>query len=620
MGNTIPPDPKATAMTLLMDTPTTALTTPPADVSEWVNSWAEILTPTDIVWCDGSARERNELIELMQSTGTIEALNPDLRPYSFVARSEPTDVARVESRTFVCSESEDDAGPTNNWMAPDDMRAELLELSQGAMAGRTMYVVPFSMGPIDSPMARYGVQITDSPYVVVSLHLMVRVSNRILNAISGGANWVKCFHTVGAPLAEGEKDVAWPCNDTKYISHFPESREIWSFGSAYGGNALLPKKAFALRIASVMARDEGWLAEHMLLVRITSPEGKRYHMVAAFPSACGKTNFAMMQPSLPGWTVETLGDDISWLAVDDSGHLRAINPEAGFFGVAPGTSASTNPIAMDTLWGNTIFTNVAVTEDGDVWWEGMSKPAPTGLTNWRGEAHNPESGDPAAHPNARFTVGIEQCPSLAEDWDNPEGVVIDAIIFGGRRSDTVPLVMEARDWDHGVYLGATVASEKTAAAEGTVGELRRDPFAMLPFAGYHMGDYMAHWLSIGETLRAGGKMPRIFQVNWFQKDDNGRFIWPGFGDNIRVVEWMVKRIEGHVGVNDTALGLTPHTADIDIDAADIDEDTLAGLLSVNPAKASADVDASSEFLESFGSKLPEGIRRQLDHARAKIQA
>jgi len=620
MGNTIPSDPKATAMTLLMDTPTTALTTPPADVSEWVNSWAEILSPTDIVWCDGSARERHELIELMQSTGTIEPLNPDLRPYSFVARSEPTDVARVESRTFVCSESEDDAGPTNNWMAPDDMRAELLELSQGAMAGRTMYVVPFSMGPIDSPMARYGVQITDSPYVVVSLHLMVRVSNRILNAISGGARWVKCFHTVGAPLAEGETDVAWPCNDTKYISHFPESREIWSFGSAYGGNALLPKKAFALRIASVMARDEGWLAEHMLLVRITSPEGKRYHMVAAFPSACGKTNFAMMQPSLPGWTVETLGDDISWLAVDDSGNLRAINPEAGFFGVAPGTSASTNPVAMDTLWGNTIFTNVAVTEDGDVWWEGMSKPAPTGLTNWRGEPHNPESGDPAAHPNARFTVGIEQCPSLAEDWDNPEGVVIDAIIFGGRRSDTVPLVMEARDWDHGVYLGATVASEKTAAAEGTVGELRRDPFAMLPFAGYHMGDYMAHWLSIGETLRAGGKMPRIFQVNWFQKDDNGRFIWPGFGDNIRVVEWMVKRIEGRVGVNDTALGLTPQTADIDIDAADIDEDTLAGLLSVNPTDAEADLDASSEFLENFGSKLPEGIRRQLDHARAKLQA
>lgn len=607
-------------MTLLMDTPTTALTTPPADVAQWVESWAEIFTPSEVVWCDGSARERHELIELMQQTGTIEPLNPDIRPYSFVARSEPTDVARVESRTFVCSESEDDAGPTNNWMAPEDMRQELLALKAGAMAGRTMYVVPFSMGPIDSPMARYGVQITDSPYVVVSLHLMVRVSNRILQAISSGVNWVKCVHTVGAPLAEGEADVAWPCNDTKYISHFPESREIWSFGSAYGGNALLPKKAFALRIASVMARDEGWLAEHMLLVRITSPEGKQFHMVAAFPSACGKTNFAMMQPTLPGWSVETLGDDISWLAIDSNGRLRAINPEAGFFGVAPGTSQATNPVAMDTLWGNTIFTNVAVTEDGDVWWEGMSKPAPTGLTNWRGERHNPESGNPAAHPNARFTVGIEQCPSLAEDWDSPDGVVIDAIIFGGRRSDTVPLVMEARDWDHGVYLGATVASEKTAAAEGTVGELRRDPFAMLPFAGYHMGDYMSHWLQIGEKLCTHGTMPRIFQVNWFQKDDHGRFIWPGFGENIRVVDWMVKRLEGVVGARDTALGLTPHADDLDIDGAEIDSHTLEGLLQVDPALAAADLDASEEFLGTFGAKLPEGITRQLEHARAKLQA
>ena len=605
-------------MTLLMDAPTTTLTTPPADVAQWVEQWQGVFQPDNVVWCDGSTRERHELIQLMQDQGTIEPLNADLRPYSFVARSEPTDVARVESRTFVCSVDPDDAGPTNNWVAPDEMKATLTELNTGAMRGRTMYVVPFSMGPINSPMARYGVQLTDSPYVVVSLHLMVRVSNQVLQGISQGASWVKCAHTVGAPLEPGQEDVAWPCNETKYISHFPETREIWSFGSAYGGNALLPKKAFALRIASAMARDEGWLAEHMLLVRITSPEGKRYHMVAAFPSACGKTNFAMMQPALEGWSVETLGDDIAWLAIGEDGKLRAINPEAGFFGVAPGTSDKTNPVAMETLWGNTIFTNVAVTAEGDVWWEGMTKQAPEGLTNWRGEAHDPHSGQTAAHPNARFTVGIDQCPSLAADWDEPEGVPIDAIIFGGRRSDTVPLVLEARDWDHGVYLGATIASEQTAAAEGTVGVLRRDPFAMLPFAGYHMGDYMSHWLGIGEKLRNSGRVPRIFQVNWFQKDDEGRFIWPGFGDNIRVVKWMIERIEGIHSATDTAMGLTPRAEDLDIDGTELAAHALEGLLTVDAALAKADLDAADEFLGSFGAKLPQAVRRQLDTARERL--
>lgn len=605
-------------MTLLMNTPTTILTTTPAEVSDWVDQWAELLTPDQVVWCDGSTRERHDLIQLMQDQGTIEPLNAELRPYSFIARSEPTDVARVESRTFVCANDESDAGPTNNWVAPDEMKSTLRDLMTGSMRGRTLYVVPFSMGPIDSPMARFGVQITDSPYVVVSLHLMVRVSNRVLEKITQGSNWVKCAHTVGAPLEPGQADVAWPCNDTKYISHFPETREIWSFGSAYGGNALLPKKAFALRIASVLARDEGWLAEHMLLVRVTSPEGKRYHLVAAFPSACGKTNFAMMQPALEGWSVETLGDDISWLAVGDDGRLRAINPEAGFFGVAPGTSDSTNPVAMQTLWGNTIFTNVAVTPDGDVWWEGMSKETPAGLTNWRGDAHDPHSGDPAAHPNARFTVGIDQCPTLAEDWDNPEGVPIDAIIFGGRRSDTVPLVVEARDWDHGVYLGATIASEQTAAAEGTVGVLRRDPFAMLPFAGYHMGDYMNHWLTMGERLRATGRIPRIFQVNWFQKDDNGRFIWPGFGDNIRVVKWMVDRIEGRHSAVDTALGLTPHPHDLEIEGTALSMDVLSELLRVDSMLAKADLEAAEEFLASFGDKLPEAVRHQLHQAHQRL--
>lgn len=606
-------------MSLLIDTAAPETTPrPDSTLSSWVESWAAHLGPDEVRWLSGSTQERHELIRLLQEAGTITALNPDTRPYSFVARSEPTDVARVESRTFICSVDPDEAGPTNNWMNPEQMRRTLTELTDGSMSGRTLYVVPFSMGPLESPLARLGVQITDSPYVALSLMLMVRVSPEVVERIQEGASWVKCVHTVGAPLEPGQADVAWPCHDTKYISHFPETREIWSFGSAYGGNALLPKKAFALRIASVMARDEGWLAEHMLLVRITSPEGRAYHVVAAFPSACGKTNFAMMQPSLDGWRVETLGDDISWLAIDDDGRLRAINPEAGFFGVAPGTSHKTNPVAMDTLWGHTIFTNVATTSDGDVWWEGMTKEVPDGLTNWRGEPHDPHSGAPAAHPNARFTVGIEQCPSLAADWDDPAGVPIDAIIFGGRRSDTIPLVVESRDWDHGVYLGATIASEQTAAAEGTVGVLRRDPFAMLPFAGYHMGDYMAHWLRIGEQLRHTGRAPRIFQVNWFQKDDTGRFVWPGFGENIRVISWMIERIEGRVGARDTALGLTPHPTDIDQEQLGLGHDALASLLQVHSDLTRSEIDDQEEFLRSLGQKVPEAVWRQLEHARSRL--
>jgi phosphoenolpyruvate carboxykinase (GTP) len=552
----------------------------------------------------------------MVKQGTLTALNPELRPDSYIARSEPSDVARVESRTFICSQLERDAGPTNNWADPDEMRATLTGLMRGSMKGRTLYVLPFSMGPMGSPISRLGVQITDSPYVALSLHMMVRVSDAVWTEVSAGRSWVKCLHSVGAPLEPGVSDVAWPCNETKYISHFPETREIWSYGSAYGGNALLPKKAFALRIASVLARDEGWLAEHMLLVKVTSPENKTYTMVAAFPSACGKTNFAMMQPTLPGWKVETLGDDIAWLAPGRDGRLRAINPEAGFFGVAPGTSRATNPVAMDMLWGNAVFTNVATTREGDVWWEGMSKEAPEGLTNWQGEQHNPGDGETAAHPNARFTVGLGQCPSLAAEWDDPEGVVVDAIIFGGRRASTVPLVSEARDWSHGVFLGATIASERTAAAEGVMGELRRDPFAMLPFCGYNMGDYMGHWLAMGETLRATGRLPRIFQVNWFKKDEQGKFIWPGFGENSRVLEWMVKRLEGQVAATPTPIGLLPK--DINTEGLSLSDEALASLMTVDRAEQARELDDAEVFLSSFGAALPAAITSELEETRRRL--
>ena len=604
------------SMTLNQRNTATQTSPRPIDVQEWVNEAAALLEPHNVVWCDGSNSEAQELIDLMVNQGTLTKVNDDLRPGSYLARSEPTDVARVESRTFICSADPLDAGPTNNWEDPVSMRSTLRELSQGAMRGRTLYVVPFSMGPLNSPMARFGVQITDSPYVVLSLHMMVRVSTEVLAKISDGASWVKCLHTVGAPLAEGDTDSAWPCNETKYISHFPETKEIWSFGSAYGGNALLPKKAFALRIASVLAKEEGWMAEHMLLVKITSPEGKSYNVVAAFPSACGKTNFAMMQPTLPGWKVETIGDDITWLAPGIDGRLRAINPEAGFFGVAPGTSAATNPIAMEMLASDTVFTNVATTPDGDVWWEGMTQEAPEDLIDWQGNPWDKDSGSPAAHPNARFTVKLGACGSLASEWDDPEGVAVDAIIFGGRRSTTMPLVVEARDWKHGVFLGATMASEKTAAAEGTLGEVRRDPFAMLPFCGYNMGDYMRNWLDIGETLRGVGRMPRIFHVNWFRKDSNGRFIWPGFGENSRVVEWIVNRLEGAVAADESPIGWLPKS--LNSDGLELGESELNTVLGVDSDLVAADLDDAEQFLASFGDRLPPEILRELEATRERL--
>lgn len=590
----------------------------PVEVARWVAEQAALLEPSDIHWVDGSTRERHELLQLLVANGTIEQLNPDLRPYSFLARSAESDVARLENRTFICTENEGDAGPTNNWREPAAMRAELTEVFRGSMRGRTMYVVPFAMGPIGSPMARFGVQLTDSPYVVVSVGTMTRMGNPALDAIAGGASWVPAVHSVGAPLAPGQADVAWPCNDTKYIVQFPESREIWSFGSAYGGNAILAKKAYALRIASVMARDEGWLAEHMLLVKVTPPSGKAYHFAAAFPSACGKTNMAMMTPSLPGWKVETIGDDIAWLWIGTDGRLLAINPEAGFFGVAPGTGMRTNPTAIDALWGNTIFTNVARTDDGDVWWEGMTDEKPARLTDWRGEPWTPASGRPAAHPNSRFTVSARQCPSIAEDWDDPEGVVIDAIIFGGRRASNVPLVVEARDWDHGVFMGATIASEQTAAAEGTVGELRRDPFAMLPFAGYNMADYFAHWLDFGRRLRRSARVPRVFQVNWFRKDADGSFLWPGFGENARVLEWMVGRLDGQLGAIESPIGSLPGDGALNVDGLDLDEAALTELFRVDPAAFAAEADDIETFFASFGDRLPPELSRQLALLRGRL--
>ncbi len=617
-------------MTLLDSTAATATATStpaaaasqhrPAEVVAWVTEIAALLEPADIRWVDGSTRERHELLQLLVANGTIEQLNPDLRPYSFLARSAESDVARLESRTFICTEDEADAGPTNNWREPAAMRAELEGVMRGAMRGRTMYVVPFAMGPIGSPMARFGVQVTDSPYVVVSIGTMTRMGDPALDAIARGASWVPAVHSVGAPLAPGQQDVPWPCSDTKYIVQFPATREIWSYGSAYGGNAILAKKAYALRIASVMAREEGWLAEHMLLIKVTPPSGKSYHLAAAFPSACGKTNMAMMTPSLPGWKVETIGDDIAWLWIGADGRLRAINPEAGFFGVAPGTGMRTNPTAVDALWGNTIFTNVARTDDGDVWWEGLTDEKPARLTDWRGDAWTPDSGRPAAHPNSRFTVSARQCPSIAEDWDDPEGVVIDAIIFGGRRASNVPLVVEARDWDHGVFMGATIASEQTAAAEGTVGELRRDPFAMLPFAGYNMADYFAHWLDFGRRLRRSARVPRVFQVNWFRKGADGSFLWPGFGENARVLEWMVGRLEGQHGAVDSPIGSLPGEGALNVDGLELDEAALTELFRVDPVAFEAEADDIEAFFATFGDRMPVELMRQLTLLRDRLAA
>jgi phosphoenolpyruvate carboxykinase (GTP) len=578
---------------------------------DWVGEVVALAEPADIHWCDGSDDEYDALCQQMVEAGTLLRLSDELRPNSYLARSDPDDVARVEDRTFICSPTEQEAGPNNNWRDPDEMRSSLKDLFKGSMHGRTLYIVPFSMGPIGAPVAQIGVQITDSPYVVVSMKLMTRMGAEALEALGDEGEFVPCLHSVGAPLDDGADDVPWPCNaDNKYIVHFTATREIWSFGSGYGGNALLGKKCLALRIASVMARDEGWLAEHMLIVKITSPEGVTKYFAGAFPSACGKTNLSMMVPKLEGWKVETIGDDIAWMRFGEDGRLYAINPEAGFFGVAPGTSADTNPNAVKMLGHDTIFTNCALTDDGDVWWEGLTKEPPAHAIDWKGNDWTPDSDTPAAHPNARFTVAAAQAPSMADEWEDPVGVPIDAVMFGGRRSTVVPLVTEARDWDHGVFLGSSMSSEKTAAAAGTVGELRFDPFAMLPFCGYNMADYFGYWLSLQE--RDGAKLPRLYYVNWFRKDDDGKFIWPGFGDNIRVLAWMFGRCEGEAEAEDSLLGLVPAQGEIDVDGLNVTEEDMLELRSVHPDDLREQIPQMKQHFAQFGDHLPDQIRRQMD--------
>jgi phosphoenolpyruvate carboxykinase (GTP) len=589
-------------------------------LDRWVEDVRSLTRPDDVVWCDGSPAEQDRLLKQMVADGSLIRLDPERRPNSYLARSDPDDVARVEDRTFICSPTPAQAGPTNNWRNPVEMRAELQARFSGSMRGRTMYVLPFSMGPVGGALSELGVQITDSPYVVASTAIMTRMGDRALAAIAADTRWVPALHTVGMPLVgeDGERipDVAWPSNGTKIIAHFPTTREIWSFGSGYGGNALLAKKCFALRIASVMAREEGWLAEHMLLMRVTAPDGRAHHIAAAFPSACGKTNFAMMRPTRPGWRVETLGDDIAWLRPGLDGRLRAANPEAGFFGVAPGTGEATNPAAMATMRGNTIFTNVALREDGDVWWEGMTPTPPPNLTDWQGNPWTSESGRPAAHPNARFTVPADQCPVLADDWDSPDGVPLDAIVFGGRRASNVPLVSEAADWVDGVFTGATIASEQTAAAEGPVGQLRFDPFAMLPFCGYDMADHWQHWLDMGERL--GAKAPRIFRVNWFRKGDDGRYLWPGFGDNIRVIDWIVARLAHEVDAVPTPVGSLPYRHDLDLDGLELPDDDVRELLTVDAAGWRRECDQIQEHFARFGRNLPPALARRLTRLRWRL--
>lgn len=585
---------------------------------DWVAGKVALCRPDSVHWCDGSPAEYHKLTQQLVESGTLSPLNPAKRPGSYLALSDPRDVARVEDRTFICSKRPVDAGPTNNWREPRAMKSQLLGMFDGCMAGRTMYVIPFCLGPLDSRIARIGVEITDSPYVALSMRLTTRCGHAVLRPLGQRDDFVRCVHSVGKPLGEGEEDVPWPCNpDERAIVHFPESRQIWSYGSGYGGNALLAKKCFALRLASVMARDEGWMAEHMLILGITNPQGKKKYFAAAFPSACGKTNLAMMTPTLPGWKVECVGDDIAWLRVKADGRMYAVNPEYGFFGVAPGTSYSTNPNAMDTLKRDVLFTNVAQTPDGDVWWEGMTEEKPPHLTDWRGQEWTPDSKTPAAHPNARFTARAAQCPSIDPAYDDPRGVPISAILFGGRRPGTVPLVFEARDWQHGTFIGATIASETTAAASGAVGQIRRDPMAMLPFCGYHMGDYFAHWLDIPSSTTPD-RLPQIFAVNWFRKGEDGKFLWPGFGDNARVLKWIFERTDGKNEGVETPIGRVPAPAELDLSGLNLSESALGQLMEVDPQAWRAEAASIRENFAIYGEHLPFELRGELESLEARL--